>query len=374
MKKRNTQLLIALFLAALFSSCSSGENATAKKEINPNQKAVNESEVLLNFLEKSGNVINSKKVPTLISAEKVKAGLSKFHIIDLRKKKLYVAGHIDGAVNVPSDKLIAYMKNEITANNYEKVVLVCNTNHLASYAAGMLQLLGYENVYAMKWGMCAWDKAYAKKRWDKNISNNFASQMTTEEVPVGQQNPFPTINTGKKTGYAILEAQAQRLLTEKKFKVSAKKVFEDLSKFYIVNYWKKEHYDIAHIPGAMQYTPKKSLTKESMLATLPTNKAIALYCYTGQNAAFTTAYLNVLGYNVKAVKYGANAMMYNTLKSKKMGHYFDINKHSLNYPMVKGELPSLKKAGSKQANKQIKVTTLPVIKKKKKEMEEEGGC
>ena len=46
-----------------------------------------------------------------------------------------------------------------------------------------------------------------------------------------------------------------------------------------------------------------------------TDKPIVVYCYTGQTSGFVTAYLNVLGYDVKSLLFGTNGMIYNSMVS-----------------------------------------------------------
>ena len=41
------------------------------------------------------------------------------------------------------------------------------------------------------------------------------------------------------------------------------------------------------------------------------------YCYTGQTAAAACAYLTVLGYDVKSIKFGANAMIWDEMTGHK---------------------------------------------------------
>jgi rhodanese-related sulfurtransferase len=54
------------------------------------------------------------------------------------------------------------------------------------------------------------------------------------------------------------------------------------------------------------------------LKTLPTNKPIAVYCYTGQTSAYLSAYLRLLGYDAKSILYGGNAMIYDLMVAKSM--------------------------------------------------------
>jgi rhodanese-related sulfurtransferase len=60
----------------------------------------------------------------------------------------------------------------------------------------------------------------------------------------------------------------------------------------------------------MQYTPKERIKTTVVLNTLPTDKTIVVYFWTGQTSAFLTAYLWLLGYDVKSLLFGANGMIY----------------------------------------------------------------
>ena len=53
------------------------------------------------------------------------------------------------------------------------------------------------------------------------------------------------------------------------------------------------------------------------LKTLPTNKQVVVYCWTGQTSANLAAYLRVIGYDAKSLTYGANGMIYDKLSSHK---------------------------------------------------------
>ncbi len=323
-------------------------------------------------MEQSGNFINQKRIPTLVSAEKVKANLKKYLVIDVRRHNDYVAGHIDGAVNVAPADLISYMKKNVAAGTYDKIVTVCYAGHRAAFSAMMLQMLGYSNVYSMKWGMSSWDINTAKNKWLKRISDKYASKLEIKDNPKLPKTKLPEIKTGETLGYDILEARADTVLKRLKFEIGVDKVMENPDDYYIINYWPEYNYQKGHLPGAVQYTPKQSLIPEADLLTLPTDKKIVVYCYTGQHASFVAAYLQVLGYDAYALTYGANSFMHSKLTGLKIGHAF-TKADIMNYPMVQGELPSIKKAGQANDTEQEDNTPVPVIKKKPKK-EEEGGC
>ena len=44
-----------------------------------------------------------------------------------------------------------------------------------------------------------------------------------------------------------------------------------------------------------------------------TNKEVVVYCNTGHNSGFATAYLRLFGYNAKTLTYGNNAFMYDKM-------------------------------------------------------------
>jgi len=354
-----------------FNSCSF-DNPTNKKIVKESPRKIKENEKLITFLEQSGNFINNKRIPTLISAENVRANLKKYLVIDVRRHNDYVNGHINGAVNVNPADLISYMKKNVAAGTYDKIVMVCYAGHRASFSAMMLQMLGYSNVYSMKWGMSSWDVNTAKGKWLKRISDKYASILEKKDNPKLPKTSLPEIKTGKTLGYDILEARADTVLKTLKFEIGIDKVMKNPSDYYIINYWPEYNYKKGHLPGAVQYTPKQSLVLNADLLTLPKDKKIVIYCYTGQHASFAAAYLQVLGYDAYALTYGANSFMHSKLTSMKIGHAFNRSMIK-NYPMVQGELPSLKTAGSTSDNIEEDNTPAPVIRKKAKK-EEEGGC
>jgi rhodanese-related sulfurtransferase len=320
MKKLNYLMILTLVLGSLmFSSC----------EKDKDEPKINESEVLVNYLEStaspSGKDFVNTDMPTIIPATDVHALnlTGQIYIIDIRSAADFQNGHIENAVNVPLAQLLDHVKN-INMSNYEKVAVVCYSGQSASYGASLLRLLGYNKVFAMKWGMCGWHSDFAGG-WNNAIANGnaFAAQFTnvaTEKAPAGQ---LPVLNTGKTTGQEILEARVTALLTEGYgagvASVTNQVVFDNLAGYYIVNYWPAAQYnDPGHIPGATQYTPKEDMKMSTNLKTLPTDKPLVLYCYTGQTSSFLAAYLRILGYDAKSLLYGANAMIYDKMVEKQM--------------------------------------------------------
>lgn len=368
--------IVFAFLAIGFLSSCGSEEAKVKKVV-ANLPAVDETEVLHNFLDITGDFINNKRVPTMITAQALHAELSnpKYFVIDMRSQGLYEAGHIEGAVNVSQPEMYNFFTKKFNAGNYEKVVITCKSGQSASYVTSLLQLLGYKNVYALKRGMSAWNKAFSEKSWTKNAGSNFAGQLSTEPSPKGNKGEFPTIETGKRAGIDILEARVKEAFakTPKDWGVKASAVFENPDKYYIINYWPAKKYMAGHIPGAIQYTPKQSLSFKTELATLPTDKPVLVYCYTGQHAAFVVAYLRTLGYDAYSLLYGANGFMNSKMnEGGTIGHAFAVSQLA-DFPTIEGPNPTDKPVQTVVEQKE-ETPDVPVVKKKKAVVEEEGGC
>ena len=72
---------------------------------------------------------------------------------------------------------------------------------------------------------------------------------------------------------------------------------------YILSIRSIEHYALGHIPGAINIGYTSVFTEEN-LETLPKDRQIVVYCYTGHTAAQTTALLNTMGYNALCLLWG----------------------------------------------------------------------
>jgi rhodanese-related sulfurtransferase len=312
MKKNNFLFLLSfLFLAVFVSSCE-------KDKTDP----INEAEVLTTYLESADSPLHKDYVntdmPSIIAASDVKTLniTGQVYIIDIRSAADFALGHIANAHNVAFADLLSHVEG-VDLTPYSKVVIVCYTGQTAGYGACLLRLMGYDKVFSMKWGMCSWNVDFAGK-WNTAIStgNAFASQFTSTSTTKGVAGNMPVLSTGKTTGQEILEARVATLLTDgfTPATVTSQVVFGNLSGYYIVNYWPAAQYaDPGHIPGAIQYTPKETIKLSADLKTLPTDKPIAIYCYTGQTSANLAAYLRLLGYDAKSILYGSNAMIYDKM-------------------------------------------------------------
>jgi rhodanese-related sulfurtransferase len=313
----------------LLTGCSG--NKTEKKQVASAQEPTktevnspiiisNETALLLKELKDNGNYVNTKEYPSLIKASVVNESLSKnILVIDIRSSKQFNEGHIKGAVNKKFEDLPVYFQTGIKPFKYDKIIMVCNGGQQSSYTASLLRLMGYGNVYSMRWGMSAWNNKYAEEGWLKNVSGKYESnlEMTTNERPVSKS--LPELKTGKSTGAEISDARFREIFKEGIDSVflSADQVFANPKKYFIINLERKDKYDDGHIPGAVRYKPEATLSYTDEMASIPTDKTVVVYCGTGHNSGFATAYLRLFGYDARTLKMGNNSFMYDKMIKEK---------------------------------------------------------
>jgi rhodanese-related sulfurtransferase len=95
--------------------------------------------------------------------------------------------------------------------------------------------------------------------------------------------------------------------------ITADEVFSDPKKFYIINLDRKDKYEDGHIPGSVRYKPEGTLGYTEEMASIPTDKPVVVYCGTGHNSGFATAYLRLFGYDARTLKYGNNGFMHDKM-------------------------------------------------------------
>jgi rhodanese-related sulfurtransferase len=304
MKTTKMWLLAILFLAFAATSCSDDEDP------------INEAQVLAEYLESAdGGDYANTAMGAYVTAEGVKTLMATggVYIVDIRAAADYAGGHIEGAVNVSAADVLAHLDG-MDVSGYDKVAIVCYSGQTAAWLNNILRISGYDNAYSMKWGMTSWNAEFDK--WSGKTSNMYATQFTTDAYPMGEAGNLPSLSTGQTEGKAIMDARIDVVLAEGfgAAAITAADVYANPDNYYIVNYWSDAHYsDPGHIEGAMQYTPKASIGLDTYLKTLPTDKTIVVYCYTGQTSANLASYLRVMGYDAKSLKFGANSMIYDEM-------------------------------------------------------------
>ena len=193
--------------------------------------------------------------------------------------------------------------------------MVCDDGQLSSYTTCLLRLMGYGNVFAMRWGMNSWNSIYANEGWLKDLSGKYESQLETEVNERSASTGMPDLKTGLSTGAAIGSSRFKKLFEEGSgsIQITADEVFADARSYYVINLERRDKYEDGHIPGAVRYKPEATLGFTEEMASIPADKIVVVYCGTGHNSAFASAYLRLFGYDARTLKYGNNSFMYNKM-------------------------------------------------------------
>ncbi len=318
-----------LFLSAillLINGCSGNKKEVKQEAVLAEQVSEpvvvgNETTLLLKNLEENGDYVNSQLFPSLIKASIVNANLEKNQlVIDLRPSVQFSEGHIKGAVNKKMEELPAYFETGIKPFEYEKIIFVCEGGQTSSYVVSLLRLMGYGNVFAMRWGMSAWNDTYAENGWFKGVSGKFEANLesTTNDKPLAKG--MPELKTGKTSGEEIGAERFRTLFEEgnKNILISADEVFANPQNFFIINLDRKDKYEDGHIPGAVRFKPDETLSFTQEMASIPFDKTVVVYCGTGHNSGFASAYLRLFGYDARTLKYGNNSFMYDRMITQRV--------------------------------------------------------
>jgi rhodanese-related sulfurtransferase len=326
MKKKSYQIFFLSVITLLIAVGCKGkktENTTDNKPaaVQEVKKAADikigdETAMLLKDLKENGDYVNSKLFPSLIKASIVNESVGKnILIVDLRTSKQFSEGHIKTAVNKKFEDLPAYFESGIKPFEYDKIILVSDDGQVSSYATCLLRLMGYGNVFSMRWGMSAWNTKFAQEGWLKGVSGKYETNLenTVNERPAALT--MPDLATGLKAGAEIGTARFHKLFAEgaSGILITADEVFSDPKKYYIINLDRKDKYEDGHIPGSVRYKPEGTLGYTEEMASIPTDKPVVVYCGTGHNSGFATAYLRLFGYDARTLKYGNNGFMHDKM-------------------------------------------------------------
>ena len=317
--------LVVVLVSLLAAGCT-GKGAGKKEEAAPEKTLAaapvieTETTLLLKDLEENGDYVNSQYFPSLIKASIVHEDLGKKNlVIDLRPAEQFAAGHIEGAVSRQFSEIPEYFQTGIKPFEFDRIILVCEDGQLSGYTTALLRIMGYGNVFAMRWGMGGWNRQYAEKGWMKGLSSEYEGslELATNETPAAGR--MPVLGTGLQSGSEISEARFSALFEEgaENIIVTAEEVYADPSKYFVINLERKDKYDAGHIPGAVRYKPEATLGFPDMMATIPTDRITVVYCGTGHNSAFATAFLRLFGYDARTLKYGNNSFMYDKMTREK---------------------------------------------------------
>lgn len=214
-------------------------------------------------------------------------------IVDIRTAEDYAKGHLKGAVNMPWGPAIS--EGLATIPNDKPVFVYCYTGQTAGQAVMTMNLAGLD-TRSVSFG---WNLGISKAEGIDAYTTMDVATLDSKVTEIAAD------------VQAALTAYYEGLATVAETKYKAYKVSEDDLKamvdskdnsIYILSVRSAKDYAIGHIDGASNIPFAVGMANE--FASLPKDKTIVVYCYTGQTAGQATAALRLMGYDAVSLNGG----------------------------------------------------------------------
>ena len=292
-----TLLTVSLLLSSLFISCTK-EEAPAEAQAAP--------VVQVNTLEDTVNAYfenkpdNNYKIGQKDIVDMVKAG-EDIVLLDLRKPEDYAKGHLKGAVNIPWGMELYNQLKYIPRD--KDVYINCYSGQTAGQAVILLNVAGVSaRSINLGWnfGISKVEGVDSVIETEENLLDTSKTWETDAAIDAAYKAYYEEFASLKGTPFA------NNIVSEE----NAKKILDSGdSDVVFVSIRKADAYAAGHIAGATNMPWGKGINE--MFASLPADKKIIIYCYSGQTAGQTVAGLDLLGYDAVSLKggmgVGANA-------------------------------------------------------------------
>ncbi len=280
-------------------------------------------ETVLNYMDNNGMTLTDLTTSWIIAPDAtLEATLADYYIMDIRTGDTdengvvdYIDGHVPGAVASSYANIVTDAANA----GGLPIIVVCYTGQSAGHAVMALRLSGYTDAKSLKWGMSGWHSDFDK--WTGNCAQlNHANWVAAPGVIADAQDfDYPTIDTALEDGADILAERVIALLDEGFKGVASIDVLDTPADYFINNYWDATDVETyGNIDGAYRIKPL-------VLENLDPAGIVVTYCWTGQTSSMVTAYLTVLGYDAKSLKFGSNSMIYDDLLGHKWAASMDYD-------------------------------------------------
>lgn len=315
-----------------------------KDNINePVNAELDSSARLLHYLEEQGDYINSPEAPSLINADEVYSNLSNYLIIDVRTKEEFINGHIETAKNVSNTELLNYLLANDPVS-YLKIVIVSANGQASAYYSCLLRLYGFNNVYSMNFGMAYWNIDFSDE-WMQKIGNSEnIPDYNNDNYPKGSFTKLPEVF--EQSGKPVSELAKERIafliargFVDKMDNINESNISQEM---YFICYGSFDLYrdpvkdGFGHPPGAVLYQEYVDLKSVNYLQTIPNDKNILVYDYSGQLSAEVVAYLRLLGYNANSFLFGGCQLIYSRMVAY-MNSFAFIPSRINSFPYITGE-------------------------------------
>ena len=311
--------IILFFAVSIFFVSCLEDTMVSNLQIN-----LNDSALLIKYIEDNGDFPNSVDAPASISAQEVFDNINTLWIIDIRNRDEYIQGHIENSFNILPERLLNTVDSLNNIQPLRRIVLVGKNGQETSYYTCLLRIAGYNNVYNLHFGMASWNNDFAGDWLSAlgvasgivNYNNTLYDKLNLSHLPM-LSFPENAKTTEEKIFYRLNTLLSEGFNNE----------YQYLSGLDIT----AQSYPICYGIGRLYYAPRfvpygeaghpmntcwyqtsplYEFRSSKDLQTLPADRPILVYSGDGHESACIVAYLRFLGYDAKTILYGANQLFY----------------------------------------------------------------
>lgn len=214
-------------------------------------------------------------------------------VIDIRSAEDYAKGHVKGAVNMPWGPAVAEGLKSIPTD--KPVYIYCYTGQTAGQAVATLNIAGIpaRSVHL------GWNLGISKVEGYESVVTTEAATLAGDVTKIDED-----IQKAMDDYYAGLAGVADSKYKNYKISEADLKAMVDAKDagMYILSVRSAEDYAAGHIEGAENIPFAKGMA--ASFGTLPKDKTIIVYCYTGQTAGQVVAGLRLMGYDAVSLNGG----------------------------------------------------------------------
>lgn len=236
-----------------------------------------------------------------------------FQLIDVREPEHFTAGHIEGSINIPYNKIVD--EDQLAKLDPDKTLLLVDYD--GSKATGVVLVysqLGYDAMF-LRFGISGWTKDPAVYGIDGGVVFDGIGKdypVTQEGFTAEAKFDMPVVETGASdvrevvintTKAFLARGGNSNLITAEELHAKIEAGDDDFMLFTGIS---PEHYEFAHIAGAVNLSRPKLATEE-VIKKFDPDKTIIFTCYQGHNSGLMQMFLGQLGYDVMAQRFGMSA-------------------------------------------------------------------
>jgi rhodanese-related sulfurtransferase len=231
-------------------------------------------------------------------------------IIDWRTQSDFSAERIDISSGGSSVTLVNWSMLELYEHRDElpsdgtKIVNIDYSGQTSSLITATMRIAGY-NSTNLVYGMCGWRGG---PPWETRTDIGWTDLETSpNDWPTEPQDP-PLLTSDQQELRDVVLRLFDEFMETRPAHISPSEVRDLVTDGdatndpFVINYWSMSDYEVGHIPGAYQITPKAWTA--DIFETLPADQPIVVYCYTGQTGSQVSSALSILGYEAFNLLYG----------------------------------------------------------------------